>query len=49
MTYEYKNNNWNSKDFIYEKRGYAIKIVISYKYKKDKDYYLHNINLISNN
>ena len=49
MTYEYKNNKWNSKDFIYEKRGYAKKIVISYKYKKDKDYYLHNINLISGN
>lgn len=49
MTYEYKNNNWNSKDFIYEKRVYAIKIVISYKYKKDKNYYLHNINLISDN
>ena len=49
MTYEYENNNWNNKVFICEKRGYAIKIVISYKYKKDKEYYLHNINLISNN
>ena len=25
MTYEYKNNNWNSKDFIYEKRVYILK------------------------
>lgn len=49
MTYEYENKNWNNKVFICEKKGYAIKIVISYKDKKDKDYYLHNINLINNN
>lgn len=49
MTYEYENNDWNNKAFICEKKGYAIKIIISYKDKKDKNYYLHNINLISNN
>lgn len=49
ITYEYESNNWNNKAFICEKKGYAIKIIISYKHKKDKDYYLHNINLIDNN
>lgn len=40
MTYEYENKDWNNKVFICEKKGYAIKISISYKDKNDKNYYL---------